>query len=452
VIEGLVIVVVGSIGGLISSHWAMQILKGLIPTDMMAGMPYLNNLGLNSRVLVFALAVAGFAAALFSLTPAFRLSTLDVREGMAEGARGSAAKVWSRIGSKLVILELTTAMVLLVGAGLLGKSFYRLLQVRAGFETKHLITMRVRAPVSAYGEDAQAVALGRKLVDEIKRLPGVTSVALADTLPLTFNGNTDWIRFVGRAYNGEHNEVNQRGVSSEYFATLQAKLLRGRTFTDAEDATKPKVAVINQTLANKYFPGEDPIGQRFADHNLDPQTIKEIIGVVDDIREGPLDSEIWPAYYYAFNQDPDIGYSVVVRTEQAEQSLIPAVSHAIRSIDSSITISSQTTMTERVNNAATVYLRRSATWLVAGFAAVALVLGVVGLYGVIAYSVSQRTREIGVRIALGAQRGTVYRLILKEASALALAGIMIGIVCAIIAASLMRKILFGTPPCVWPVS
>src|SRR4029434_2655466 len=138
------------------SHWAMQILKGLIPADMMAGMPYLNDLVLNSRVLMFALAVAGFAAALFSLTPTFRLSTLDVREGMTEGSRGSAGRVWTRIGSKLVILELTTAMVLLVGAGLLGKSFYRLLQVRAGFETDRLITMRVTAPRADYSQDEQA--------------------------------------------------------------------------------------------------------------------------------------------------------------------------------------------------------------------------------------------------------------------------------------------------------
>ena len=446
VIEGLVIVVIGGVAGLVSSHWAMQILKGLIPTDMIAGMPYLNHLGLNSRVLIFAFIVAAFATALFSLTPAFRLSSLDVREGMAEGGRGSAGRVWTRIGSKLVILELTTAMVLLVGAGLLGKSFYRLLQVGAGFETKHLITMKVRAPRSAYGEDPQAVALQRKVVDEVKHLPGVASVALADTLPLTFNGNTDWIRFVGRAFNGEHNEVNERGVSSEYFATLQAKHLRGRMFADAEDLGKPHVVVINQTLAKRFFPGEDPVGQRFGDLDLNPKSIKEIVGVVDDIREGPLDSEIWPAYYYSLNQQPDIGYSIVVRTSQAGEALIPTVADAIRAIDSRINISSQTTMTSRINNAPTVYLRRSSTWLVAGFAVVALLLGVVGLYGVIAYSVSQRTREIGVRIALGAQRGTVYRLIMKEAGALALAGIVIGTGCAILAASLMRKLLFGTPP------
>jgi macrolide transport system ATP-binding/permease protein len=446
VIEGLVIVVIGSVAGLVTSHWAMQILKGLIPTGMMAGMPYLDDLGLNSRVLIFAVALAVFAAALFSLTPAFRLSSLDVREGMAEGGRGSAGKVWTRIGSKLVVLELTTAMVLLVGAGLLGKSFYRLLQVSANFETKHLITMYVRAPVSPYGEDPQALALQRKVVADVQNLPGVASVALADVLPLSFNGNTDWIRFEGRAFNGEHNEVNERGVSSEYFNTLQAKLLRGRMFADAEDFSKPHVVVINQTLAKKYFPGEDPIGQRFGDLDLNPKSIKEIVGIVDDIREGTLDSEIWPAYYYSLNQQPDNGYAVVVRTSQADESLIPTVAEAIRRIDPRINISGQTTMTARVNNAQSVYLRRSSTWLVGGFAAVALLLGVVGLYGVIAYSVSQRTREIGVRIALGAQRGTVYRLIIKEAGVLALAGIVIGTGCAILAASLMRKLLFGTPP------
>ena len=450
VIEGFVIVVAGSIGGLVSSHWAMQILTRLIPANMMAGMPYLNNLGLNSRVLMFALALAGFAAVLFALTPSLRLSALEVREGMAEGSRGSAGKVWTRIGSKLVVLELTTAMVLLVGAGLLGKSFYRLLQVGAGFETTHLITMSVSAPRSVYGEDEKGMALGRKVVDQIESLPGVRSAALTSLLPFTFNGNTTWIRFVGRAYNGQHNEVNERAVSSDYFQTLQATLLRGRTFTDAEDLTKPGVVVINQTLAKKYFPGEDPIGQRIGDTGLSPASIREIIGIVDDIREGPLDSEIWPAIYKPFNQYPDSDFELVVRTAPAEQSLIPTVSDAIRGIDARINISNQTTMTERVNNAPTVYLRRSSTWLVGAFAAVALLLGVVGLYGVIAYSVSQRTREIGVRIALGAQRGTVYRLILKEAGVLALAGIVIGTGCAILAASLMRKLLFGTPP--WDIT
>ena len=450
VIEGFVIVAIGTVIGVLSSHWTMQLLRGLMSNDLLAGMPYLNDLGLNSRVIVFAAGIAVFATALFSLTPSLRLKSFEVRDGIAEGNRGTAGRVWTRIGSKLVILELTTAMVLLVGAGLLGKSFYRLLQVDTGFETSRLITMRLTAPRADYVKDEAALALGRKVQDEIKRLPGVTSVTLADMLPLSFNGNTDWIRFVGRAFNGEHIEVNQRAVTPSYFATLKADLLRGRTFTESEDMSKPRVVVINRTLAEKYFPGEDPIGQRFGDTTLTPSSIKEIIGIVDDIREGPLDSEIWPAYYFSFNQSPDNAFSLAVRTSQVEKPLIPSVTETIRRIDSRITISNPTTMAERAKNSPTVYLRRSSAWLVAGFAAVALLLGVVGLYGVIAYSVTQRTREIGVRIALGAQRGSVYRLILREAGALALAGIVIGTVCAIIAASLMRKLLFGTPP--WDIA
>jgi ABC-type antimicrobial peptide transport system permease subunit len=199
-------------------------------------------------------------------------------------------------------------------------------------------------------------------------------------------------------------------------------------------------------LAKKYFPGEDPIGQRFGDTDMKPESIKEIVGIVDDIREGTLDSEIWPAYYYSLNQEPEVGFAVVVRSAGAEQSVMPSVAGAIRGIDARLNISDQITMKQRVDQAPSVYLRRSSTWLVGGFAAVALLLGVVGLYGVVAYSVSQRTREIGVRIALGAQRGNVYRLILKEAGVLALAGIVIGTGCAVLAASLMRKLLFGTPP------
>ncbi len=450
VIEGLVLVAIGTTAGLVSSYWFMQTLFGLIPTDMKAGMPYLDELALTPRVFIFGLAVAGLAAILFALTPTIRLASLDVRRGIVEGGRGTAGRVWPRIGSKLVVLEITTAMVLLVGAGLLAKSFYRLTQVEANFETKQLITMRVSSSRTKYEKNEQKVALARKLVDQVKALPGVTSVGITDTLPLSWNGNTDWIRFVGRDYNGEHNEVNQRGVSADYFATLQAKLLRGRNFSDSEDGTKPNVVVINQALAKKYYPGEDPIGQRFGDTQLSPESIKEIIGVVDDIREAALDQEIWPAIYYPFNQVPDNDFSVIVKVSQDEDSLIPTISSSITAVDPNLNISNQTTMTKRVSNAPTVYLRRSSTWLVGAFASIALLLGVIGLYGVIAYSVSQRTREIGVRIALGAQRSSVYRLILREAGALALAGIVIGIGCAVVVASLMRNLLFGTPP--WDIA
>jgi len=446
VTEGLVVVVAGSVLGLIAAYWAMRVLVTLIPTDMMASMPYLDGLSLNPRVVAFAGVISLLATTLFAITPTLRLSSLEIREGMAEGSRGSAGNTWRRLGSKLVVLELATAMVLLVGAGLLGKSFYRLLQVEPGFEPDHLVTLAIVTPRTTYGKDEQAVAVSRRILDRIRSLPGVTSAAITSTLPVSFNGNTDWIRFVGRPYGGEHNEVNERQMTSDYFATLQAKLLNDRPFTNVENAGKPRVVIINQTLAKKYFPGEDPIGKRMGDTELSPDSIKEIIGVVEDIREGTLDSEIWPAVYYAFNQYPDNDFSVVLRTSQAEQSVLPALASAIHEIDMSISASRETTMMERVNNSPTVYIRRSSAWLVGGFAAMALLLGVVGLYGVIAYSVNQRTREIGVRIALGAQRRSVYQLILSEAGVLTAAGIVIGLACSVAAASLMRKLLFGTPP------
>ena len=263
-------------------------------------------------------------------------------------------------------------------------------------------------------------------------------------LPLSGNGNTDWIRFVGRPYNGEHNEVNERHVSSAYFTTLQAKLLRGRFFSDADNASRPHVVIINQALARKYFPNEDPIGQKYGDDGLTPASIKEIVGVVDDIKESTLDSETWPAEYIPFDQSPDTYFAVVVRTSLAEQAMLPTMDALIHQIDPELGTMGEMTMTQRINDSQTAYLHRSSAWLIGGFATVALLLGVVGLYGVIAYSVSRRTREIGVRIALGAQRGTVCGLILKEAGWLIITGIGGGLLGSIAAATLMRNLLFGT--------
>jgi len=237
--------------------------------------------------------------------------------------------------------------------------------------------------------------------------------------------------------------VNGRSVSSDYFATLHARLIRGRYFTDAEDASKPNVVIINQTLARQYFPDEDPIGKKIGDDNLSPASIREIIGVVDDIREGSLDSQIWPACYYPFNQGPDSSFSIVVRTSQAEASTLVTLDATIHQIDADIATAGEATMNDKIINSQSAYLHRSSAWLVGGFAALALLLSVVGLYGVVAYSVSQRTREIGIRLALGAQRSAVYQLVLKEAAWLTAVGIGIGLLCSVAAATLMRGLLYG---------
>jgi predicted permease len=441
--EGLVLMAAGSLLGLAGADGAIQILTRLISREMMDGMPYLRGLGMNLHVLAFAGTVSVLAAALFSFAPVAGLPLTKLREGLGAGGRGYAGTLWRRFAAKLVVVELAIAVVLLVGAGLLGKSFYRLLHVDIGFQADHLATIQVALSKGTYGNDEQIVAVERQIISRVAGLPGVESAGISSVLPVSFNGNTDWIRFVGRPYNGEHNEVNQRDVSSAFLSTLHAKLLRGRYFTDAEDASKPLVVIINQTLAKKYFPGEDPIGKRIGDTELTPKSIKEIIGVVEDVKDGSLDSETWPAVYYPFNQDTDTYFSLLVRTSQSEQSLLPTLVAAIHGIDPGIGTMNETTMTARINDSPTAYLHRSSAWLVGGFAFLALLLGVVGLYGVIAYSVSQRTREIGVRMALGAQRSSVYQLIMKEAGWLVGIGIGAGLACAVGAATLIRGLLFG---------
>jgi predicted permease len=332
---------------------------------------------------------------------------------------------------------------LLVCAGLLGQSFFRLLHVEFGFDPDHLATLQVQAPDASYKTDEQRVALDREVVRRLASLAGVNAVGTTSILPVSGNGNTDWIRFVGRPYDGKHIEVNERDVTADFFRTLHAKLLRGRLFTDEEDASRRHVVIINEALAQKYFPHEDPIGKQIGNTELAPKSLKEIIGVVGNIREGSLDEEIWPAEYHPFNQDPGNYICIVARTAQDPQSMLPALAAAVHRIDPALGTFSPASIDQIVNDSPTAFLHRFATWLMAGFAVLALLLGVVGLYGVVAYSASQRTREIGVRVALGAQRGTVYRLICKEAVWLAAIGIAVGLACSVGVSTLMRKLLFG---------
>jgi predicted permease len=340
-------------------------------------------------------------------------------------------------------VELAVAVVLLVSAGLFGKSLYRLLHVDVGFQPDHLATVAVELSSAAFPQDAQQSEAARKILDRLSNLPGVQSLGLTSVLPVSSNGDTVWIRIAGHPYNGEHNEVNQRDVSPGFFNTIRARLLKGRYFAESDDPSKPRVVIINQALARKYFPGEDPIGKKIGDTRGWPDSQRVVVGVVEDIRDGALDDEIWPAVYYPFSQSPDTDFNLVVRTSQAEASLLPVIVAAIREVDPALGTVNEMTMAAKINQSPSAYLHRSAAWLVGGFACVALLLGIVGLYGVIAYSVGRRTREIGVRMALGAQPKAVYRLIMREAAWLAGIGIGVGLLCAIAAATWIRSLLFG---------
>jgi predicted permease len=443
VAEGLLLALLGSLAGVLVAAGMMRLLGRLVPKDMAAKMPFLGGVGLNAHTGAFVATISLLAALLLAATPTLRLSFQKVRDGLADGDRGAAGRLWRRLGANLVVVELAVAVVLLAGAGLLGQSLHRLLHMPLGFDPNHLATVRVMAPGTVFKSDEQTVGLYREIARRVSSLPGMELAGMTSMLPVHCNCNTDRIQFPGRPYHGEHNEVDERHVSAEYLPTLKATLLRGQFFTDADDSSRPGVAVINQALAQKYFHGEDPIGQRIANDEGGRPSMWEIVGVVDDVREGPLDVDTWPAEYFPISQTRDNYFSLAVRTGQEPGTLLPELVSTLHQIDPSLGVSDEATMNEKIDGTPAAYLHRSSAWLVGGFAAMALVLSVVGLYGVIAYSVSQRTREIGVRMALGAQRGSVYRMILREAGWLIAAGIAVGLVCSLAAGTMMRTLLFG---------
>jgi macrolide transport system ATP-binding/permease protein len=450
VTEGLLFATLGTISGLLVAAGLMKLLAGVVPQDMAANMPFLELAGLNAHTGAFAAAVALLAALLLAVTPALRIPLRTGRNGLAEADRGGTTVFWRRLGGNLVVVELAIAVVLLSGAGLLAKSFYRLLHVPLGFDPDHLATVRVMIPGTAYMNNDQTLALYREIMRRVSSLPGVVSAGAGGRLPVECNCNTDGIQIVGRPFHGEHNEVLERHVSPGYLPTLRASLLRGRGFTEADDSSTPGVAIVNQALVNKYFPGQDPIGQRIANDEGGRPSVWEIVGVVDDVREGPLDEERGPGEYFPINQTMDHELSLAVRTRQDPGVLLPGLVTTLHQLDPRLGVSDEATLTAKIGSTQAALLHRFSAYLVGGFAGMALLLGSVGLYGVTAYSVSQRTREIGVRMALGAQRSAVYRLVMGQAGLLTSAGLAVGLVCSIGTSLFIRKLLFAVPA--WDVA
>jgi predicted permease len=252
-------------------------------------------------------------------------------------------------------------------------------------------------------------------------------------------------RVVGRPYVGEGDEADDRSISVGYFETLRAKLLRGRYFNEEDTTEKPRMAIINSTMAQQLFDGVDPIGQHIL-NQYDSESPIEIVGVVDDIKEGALDSRTAAAVYSPYYQSSWNSFYVVARTTTSEGAMLPVMAKVVHEIDPELIVDLEQTMSERIDHSQSAYLHRTAAAIVGGFAGLALLLGTVGLYGVISYSVGQRTREIGVRIALGAPRSSVYRLIMSEAGWLAVLGLGGGVLCSAGASILLRGLLFGVSP------
>lgn len=372
----------------------------------------------------------------------------DLREGLVDGGRGTASTGWRRLGSSLVAAEISITVVLLVGAGLLTKSFYRLLHVDVGIHEADRLAL-IHVGGQGVWKDPVNVQLERRVIAKMLTLPGVTAVGVSGEPVVAggedFKQTMAHYRAVGSPTVGLGPEPMDEIVSAGYFETLGAHMIAGRTFTETDDAAKPRRAIINRTLAKELFPSEDAVGKQILSA-FDPEHPIEVVGVLDDIKDGALDLQPIPAVYSPFNQTSIRDFYVTVRTSQSAESLPALMVQAVHQIDPTLIANKEETMTARIDNSEAAYLHRSAAWVVAEFATLALLLGTVGLYSVISYSVGQRTREIGIRIALGAQRPAVYRLIFGESAKPVIAGLTGGLLFSLWLTAFLRGMLFGVSP------
>ena len=438
--EGVLLAGAGVSSGLLLAILAVRSMKAFIPEETLFEMPYLRGVHLSFHALTFALVVFLCLVGVFSAAPMARLRSIRLQADLSVGTRTIRDPGWRRFISALVVLELAMAVVLLVNAGLLGKSLYRLLSVPLGFSPQNLSTLTILSPTKTYGTPVLQSALEKRITETIKQLPGVIGVGVGH-LPVSDNGPETLIRVLDAPFHGEHNEVGYRVTSPDFFRTIDATLLKGRFFSESDDSNQPPIAIINKALADKYFAGQNPLGKRIG--NADLSVVREIVGVVANVREGSLDEDIWPALYVPFNQAPVTGYSLIVRSSRTDKTLLPLLIAAIHRLDADISTYDLVSMNEEIDRSESSYLHRSAAWFMSSLALLAMILCLIGLYGLVTYSVSQRTCEIGIRMALGAQRKAIFELFLKEFIWLITIGLALGIACSLGFSMYMRSLLFG---------
>ena len=444
--ESITLAVLGGAAGIVLGSWGVNGLLALNPIPI----PRYNKIGIDMTVLGFTLAASVITGIIFGLAPAWQALRLDLQSTLKEGGRGAIAESGQRrLRSVLVIAEMAMAMVLLIGAGLLLRSFARLLDVKPGFVTENLLTMQVGFPNSSYQDPQKRIALMQQIEANLKGAPEVASVAFVTRLPLmsSMNNITSFLAIEGREVPaGERPEIDFRRASTEYFQTMGIPLLAGRVVTEQDVTNNARAVVINEAMAKRFFRGEDPVGKRISTIVSTGQQIpwQTIVGVVGNVRHLSLDVEPRPEIYYHTNTSPPFGPVLVIRTTSDPSRLISIARAKVRELDRDVAISNVNTMEQLV--AQSVAQRRFGMFLLGIFAALALVLAAIGVYGVVSYSVTQRTKEIGVRIALGASAADVLKLVLKDGMLLSLIGVGMGLVGAFALTRLMARLLFEVKP------
>jgi putative ABC transport system permease protein len=445
--ESLLLSVFGGAAGLLLAVWGVRVLVALVPKDM----PRVEEVRLDGRMVLFTLAVSVLTGLLFGLAPAWQAAKTELNEVLKESGRGGTeGSRRLRLRSLLVISEFALALLLLIGAGLMIKSFRRLQEVKPGFEPANLLTMRVALAEAKYPNFQKSKAFFDQLLERLKARAEVKSVGATNLLPFGGLGGDRAFLIEDQpvAPGAPHPDEQIRFVSAGYFSTMGIPLLKGRDFNERDLPDTPPVAIVNQVLARKYWPNGEAIGKRISFSTKNPKWY-EIVGIGGNVKHRGLDLEDKPEFYVPFTQPLFAGANmqpmfVAIRTPVEPSSLAATVRDEVATIDPDQPISNVLTMDQRI--ADSVAPRRFNMFLLALFAVLALLLAAIGIYGIMAFSVAQRTHEIGVRMALGARRRDVLKLVLGNGFKLALIGIAVGVAAAFAVTRLMQTLLFEVSP------
>jgi putative ABC transport system permease protein len=444
VIESVVLGVLSGLAGLLIASWGTRALLAIAP----GGIPRLGEVRLNATVFAFAVGIASLCGVLFGLAPALRVAGLPLVEGLKEGGRSGAGVSHRRTQRALVVCEIALALMLSIGAGLMIRSMAALTSVSPGFAPTQLVTFRLTLPGRRYDTPRKITALYDALRARLEADPAIRSVGSSTSLPPDVNTMTD--NFVAEGMQIAPNQSAPVAplvfVDEHYFNTLGVPMVAGRVFDERDVPDGPLVAIVNETLAKRYFPGGHAVGRRLkqggAERPNNPWM--EIVGVVGDIKYSGLDAPSEPAVYLADRQQPFSRRFVMVRTAADPRSALNAIRAAVSALDRDVPVGRLYTIDQLMNES--VAAPRFRTTLVTVFAILGVVLAAIGIYGVMAYTVSERARELGVRVALGATTGDVMRMVLAESFALAVAGVVLGVAGAAAATRLMTAMLFGVTP------
>jgi predicted permease len=442
--ESLMLALCGALFGLLLARSGTKLLIAAIPTALLDSLPFLRDAHADPVVLAFLFGITVLTGVAFGIAPALEVSRRNPGETLKEESRTSAGGIRTGLRHALVVVEIAFSLVLSVGAGLMVKSLSALLERNPGFDTRRLLAFSVFLPPDAF-KDAEAPRFDQEFRDRVRTLPGVTGVAYTSVIPLTGGGNT--IRFVIEGHPmpvGQDLECSIRDVSAGYFSMMGIPLVAGRFFNDTDDtAAGPKRVIVNEAWVKRNLPGQDPIGKQIKFTYSPTQPFREIVGVVADIAEANLDGAKDPILFVPYVQDVSSYLTYLVRTGGEPAGVTATVRVALKAIDPQLVLIQPTTMDQIIGQSPSVFLRRYPSLLIGSFAVLALILGMVGLYGLMSYSVSQRRREVGVRIALGARPRDVMRLVVGEGARLTMIGAGIGLLAALGLTQLMSSLLFG---------